>query len=133
MFTTIIVTHGKIGLEMIRAAESIVKEKLQMHSVSIEHGESLEEVRTRIKTLVEQHDEVLILTDMFGGTPSNLCLPFLNDKDTEVVTGVNLPMLIKLAHHNDHKSLKQTATFIKKYGQKNITLASKIIQTAQEQ
>ena len=78
----------------------------------------------------DQGDGVLILTDMFGGTPSNISLSFLKDHEVEVVTGVNLPMLIKLATLSDHKPLVELAPFIKNYGQRNISVASQILPEA---
>jgi len=70
---------------------------------------------------------VLILTDMFGGTPSNMGLSFLEEHRVEVVTGLNLPMLIKLATMTDKRPLEELATFIKEYGQRNIRVASEIL------
>jgi PTS system mannose-specific IIA component len=68
-----------------------------------------------------------VLTDMFGGTPSNISLSFLAERKVEVVTGVNLPMLIKLATLADDKPLEELASFIKSYGQRNISVASEIL------
>ena len=70
---------------------------------------------------------VLVLTDMFGGTPSNISLSFMKEHRVEVLTGVNLPMLIKLATLRDEKPLDELATFIKSYGQRNISVASEIL------
>lgn len=127
MIKTVVVTHGKIGQEMIRVTQSIVREELNMECICIEHHEPLQKIRKKIEAAI-QDEEVLLLTDMFGGTPSNLCLPFLCKGKVEVITGVNLPMLIKLAHYRENKSLKRLATFIKKYGQKNITLATQVLE-----
>jgi PTS system mannose-specific IIA component len=70
---------------------------------------------------------VLVLTDMFGGTPSNMSLSFVEETGVEVVTGLNLPMLIKLATLSEDKTLEELATFIKSYGQRNISVASEIL------
>ena len=70
---------------------------------------------------------MLILTDMFGGTPSNMSLSFLDEHHVEVVTGINLPMLIKLATLTEEKSLEDLARFIKEYGQRNISVASQLL------
>ena len=72
-------------------------------------------------------DGALILTDMFGGTPSNMGLAFLEEHRIEVVTGLNLPMLIKLATMTERKPLEELAAFIKEYGQRNIRVASEIL------
>jgi PTS system mannose-specific IIA component len=70
---------------------------------------------------------VLILTDMYGGTPSNISLSFLEEKKIEVITGVNLPMLLKLATYANDMNLEELASFITDYGQKNINLASDVL------
>ena len=130
MVGIVLVTHGKIGEEMIRAALSIVKEKPPLRGVSLEHGEEVETMRRKIQEAIAQVDQghgVLLLSDMFGGTPSNLCLSFLEEGKTEVVTGVNLPMLIKLASLKEDRPLLEIATFIKTYGQKNIARAGEVL------
>ena len=76
-------------------------------------------------------DGVLILTDMFGGTPSNISLSFLEEHRIEVVTGINLPMLIKLATLTEDKPLDELATFVKEYGQRNISVASELLPVGQ--
>jgi PTS system mannose-specific IIA component len=75
----------------------------------------------------DENDGVLILTDMFGGTPSNVALSFHEEHHVEVVTGMNLPMLVKLASLKDDKSLEELATFVKEYGQRNISVASQLL------
>jgi PTS system mannose-specific IIA component len=86
-------------------------------------------MREKISTALKETDEgagVLILTDMFGGTPSNMSLSFLDEHHVEVVTGLNLPMLIKLATLGEQRPLEELAGFIKEYGQRNISLASEL-------
>ena len=75
----------------------------------------------------EKGNGVLVLTDMFGGTPSNMSLSFLDEHHVEVVTGMNLPMLIKLATMREDRPLEELASFIKEYGQRNISVASELI------
>ena len=90
----------------------------------------VEQMRSRIQAAIRKVDQgegVLILTDMFGGTPSNVALSFLTDHRVEVVTGVNLPMLIKLGSLQDEKPLDELAGFIKEYGQRNISVASEVL------
>jgi PTS system mannose-specific IIA component len=87
-------------------------------------------VEARIKKGIKKVDMgrgVLILTDMFGGTPSNISLSFQQKGKVEIVTGINLPMLIKLSTLREEKTLDELASFIKSYGQKNIHLASEIM------
>jgi len=98
--------------------------------VSIDPKQSVDEMRQRIERALKQADRgagVLVLTDMFGGTPSNMSLSFVGEAAVEVVTGLNLPMLIKLATLSEDKPLKDLAKFIKRYGQRNISVASEIL------
>jgi PTS system mannose-specific IIA component len=126
----VIVTHGRIGEEMVRVAQSIVHEQVPMTGVALEHDESVDQMRLKIQSAIEtvnQGSGILLLSDMFGGTPSNLCLSFLKEGHIEVITGVNLPMLIKLASLQEGQSLPEIASFIKAYGQKNIALAGEVL------
>ena len=130
MIGIIVVTHGFIGVEMVRVARSIVKEPNPMVGVALEHDEPMETMTDRIRSAIQEVDRaqgVLLLVDLFGGTPANLCLSFLEENKVEVITGVNLPMLIKLASLKELKSLSETALFIKAYGQKNIALAGEVL------
>ena len=100
------------------------------HGQAINPSQSVEEIRNSIDQTLSAADEgqgVLVLTDMFGGTPSNISLSFLEDRRVEVVTGLNLPMLIKLAGLQGEKSLEDLAAFIKDYGRRNISVASEIL------
>jgi PTS system mannose-specific IIA component len=126
----VIVTHYRLGEEFLQALRLIVPDGPRFHAVSIDPKQSVEEMRTSIAAAIgaaSQGDGVLILTDMFGGTPSNISLSFLKEHRVEVVTGVNLPMLIKLATLAEEKSLEELAPFIKNYGQRNISVASEIL------
>lgn len=134
MIGTVVVTHGNIGKEMVRATASIVKETPPMVGVSLEHNETVDEMREKIRRAiveVDQGDGILLISDMFGGTPSNLCLSLLVEGKIEVITGVNLPMLIKLANFKEVRPLAEVAAFIKNYGQKNITLAGEVLKGSQ--
>jgi PTS system mannose-specific IIA component len=126
----VIVTHYRLGEEFLQALRLIVPEAPDFHSVSVEPTQSVEVMRSNIATALKAADRgegVLVLTDMFGGTPSNISLSFLDEHRVEVVTGVNLPMLIKLATLGEDKSLDELASFIKSYGQRNISVASEIL------
>lgn len=131
MVGVIVVTHCRLGEELIAAAELVVGEKLkQFHPVSIDPREGSDEIREKIITAIRKVDVgqgVLILTDMYGGTPSNISLSFLEDKKIEVITGVNLPMLLKLATYQNDMDLEALAAFITDYGQRNINLASAVL------
>ena len=126
----VIVTHYRLGDEFLQALRLIVPDAPEFHAVAIEPTQSVEEMRSRIAAALEAADRgegVLVLTDMFGGTPSNISLSFLSEQHVEVVTGVNLPMLIKLATLVESKSLEDLAAFIKQYGQRNISVASELL------
>jgi PTS system mannose-specific IIA component len=126
----VIVTHYGLGEEFLRALRLIVPDSPPFHAVSLEPTQGVEEMRETIGSAMRAADSgqgVLVLTDMFGGTPSNVSLSFLEEHHVEVVTGLNLPMLIKLATLRDEKSLEELARFIKEYGQRNISVASELL------
>src|SRR5512139_3027827 len=131
MVGVVIVTHCRLAEELISAARLVVGEELkQFHPVSIAPNEGSEEIREKIIAGIRKVDEgqgILILTDMYGGTPSNISLSFLEEKKIEVITGVNLPMLLKLATYQDDRDLESLAAFITDYGQRNINLASEVL------
>jgi PTS system mannose-specific IIA component len=126
----VIVSHSRLGEEMLQAVRVIVPDAPPFFAVGIEPALRVDEVRAAIAEALDEADTgdgVLVLTDMFGGTPSNVSLSFLGECPIEVVTGVNLPMLIKLATLRDAKPLEELAAFIKQYGQRNILMASEIL------
>ncbi len=126
----VIVTHYRLGEEFLHAVRLIVPQAPDFHSVSIDPKQTVDEMRRSIADALKEADHgngVLVLTDMFGGTPSNMSLSFVEGAGVEVVTGLNLPMLIKLATLTEEKSLEELATFIKSYGQRNISVASEIL------
>ena len=126
----VIVTHYQIGAEFLHALRLIVPNAPDFLSVSIDPTQSVDEMRRLIQQALKRADSgagVLVLTDMFGGTPSNMSLSFVEETGVEVVTGLNLPMLIKLATLSEDKTLEELATFIKSYGQRNISVASEIL------
>ncbi len=131
MIGVIVVTHCHLSEELIAAARLVVGEELkQFEAVSIAPSEDSEEIRKKIVTAIRRVDigqGVLILTDMYGGTPSNISLSFLEEKKVEVITGVNLPMLLKLATYETDMDLETLAAFITDYGQRNINLASEVL------
>ncbi len=133
MVGVIVVTHGHIGCEMITATKRIIPDSDHMIGIPIESDDPPEHIRQQIIDgikLVDHGQGILILTDMFGGTPSNICLSFLNNKNIEVISGVNLPMLIKLASLDPNTEFRTTIDFIQQYGQRNIVIASHILKQA---
>ena len=129
----VIVTHYGLGQEFLQALRLIVPEAPEFHAVAIEPRQTVDEMRRAIDGALRAADQgqgVLVLTDMFGGTPSNISLSFLEDRRVEVVTGVNLPMLIKLATLRGEPPLEELARLIKDYGQRNISVAREILPEA---
>jgi len=131
MIGILIVTHSQLGASLIEAAEFILgKRSKALISVSIDLNQSAEKLREKIASgikKVDQKDGILILTDMFGGTPSNLSYSFLEEGKVEVLSGVNLPILIQALNTRDKLELDQLATKLEAFGKKSISLASGIL------
>ena len=130
MIGVIVVTHGQLAAELVNAAETIVGELPRFAAVSIGWHEDTEDARTEIEQAigrVEQGSGVLILTDMFGGTPTNLAVTFLAPNQVEVITGVNLPMLIKLASLVGASDLIAVAREMREHGRNAIWVASDLL------
>jgi PTS system mannose-specific IIA component len=131
MIGVVIVTHSALADEFLMATQQIVGTVEGIEPISIDPSDPIEEVEKRIKKGIKKVDMgkgVLLLTDMFGGTPSNISLSFQEKGKVEIVSGVNLPMLIKLSTLREEQTLDELASFIKSYGQKNIHLASEILE-----
>lgn len=130
MIAMLIVTHGKLGAEMLKAAEMIKGEIKNCSSLSVDQTSGVEEITKEILSDIKKLDRgqgVLIFTDLFGGTPSNISLSYLKEGKVEVITGVNLPMILKFLELRDKHSLKELAPLVADYGRKNIYLASEIL------
>ena len=126
----LVVSHYRLGEEMLQALRLILPEVEGFHAVGVQPEQSAQEIRAAIAAgldRVERGAGVLVLTDMFGGTPSNLSLSFLDERNIEVVTGLNLPMLVKLAEQKDALPLAELAATIRAYGQRNISVASELL------
>ena len=130
MIGILITTHGQLGSELIKAAELIKGPMKGIFHISVDQTKGLEEIKKEISSSIKKLDQgrgVLILTDLFGGTPSNVSLSFMKEGKVEVVTGVNLPMLLKLSDVREKMPLNEFAHFIRDYGIKNICVASEIL------
>ena len=130
MIGVVVVTHGQLATELVNAAETIVGDMPAFTAVSIGWHEDTEDARHEIEQAVVRVDRgsgVLILTDMFGGTPSNLAMTFLVQGKLEVITGVNLPMLIKLANQLEQGDLLNIARDIREQGRNAIWVASDLL------
>jgi len=130
MIGIVVVTHGQLATELLNAAEMIVGDLPRFTAVSIGWHEDTQDAREEIGQAiakVRQGQGVLILTDMFGGTSSNLAMTFLGQDDVEVITGVNLPMLIKLAGLTEQASLLAVAREMREHGRNAIWVASDLL------
>lgn len=126
----VIVTHGQLASELLAAAEMIVGPVKHITSVSIGWHDDVNMAREEIERAIQRVGEgrgVLILTDMFGGTPTNIASMFLAEDEVEVVTGVNLPMVIKLASQQEQESLSEVARRVRNQGQEGIYLAGDLL------
>ncbi len=122
-----VVTHGQLATELVNAAEMIVGDLPQFTAVSIGWHDDVNDAREDIAKAIERvrgEEGVLLLTDMFGGTPSNLGMTFLEKDRLEVITGVNLPMLIKLAGSRNSAELLAVAKEMREHGRNAIWVAS---------
>jgi PTS system mannose-specific IIA component len=130
MVGVVLATHGRLAEEILRAAEGICGPFENCRAITLSATSAIEDAREVLAGAIEEVEQgqgVLVLTDMFGGTPSNLALTFLDDH-VEVVTGVNLPMLLKLTTARaEGTTLEALARTIATHGQKNITLASELL------
>jgi PTS system mannose-specific IIA component len=126
----VIVTHGHLAGELLAAAEMIIGPVSHIAAVSIGWHDDVDAARDEVQraiTRVVQGRGVLLLTDMFGGTPTNIASMFLEDQVVEVVSGVNLPMVIKLATYSGEDSLADTARKICDQGRQGIYLAGDLL------
>lgn len=131
MIGFVLVTHGGLGMELLKTSEIILPES-RNNIVCVPIGEDEEtcSATEKIKKSIAEIDAgkgVILLTDMFGGTPSNIGITFLEDKKVEVVSGVNLPMLLKVSMLDSYDNLKDAAEDIKKFGSESITVASDLL------
>ena len=130
MIGIVVVSHGKLARELVAATEHVVGEQERFRSISIEVEDDIEARRDQIRETAKSCDNgkgVIILTDMFGGTPSNLAMSVMGGGQIEVLSGVNLPMLIKLAEVRGELSLKEAARIAADAGRKYINIASELL------
>ncbi|MBN1223622.1 MAG: PTS sugar transporter subunit IIA [Candidatus Aminicenantes bacterium] len=132
MIGGIIVSHGKLAEELLNALTIILGDIGNIEAISIGWYDDVEASKKKINQSlkrVDQKNGVVIFTDMFGGTPSNLSFSFLKDNQVEIITGVNLPMLIKFASLQRSNNLREVAKKVVEQGQKNIHLASALLRS----
>ncbi|MEJ8575030.1 PTS sugar transporter subunit IIA [Microbaculum marinum] len=130
MIGLVVVTHGRLAAEFRAAVEHVVGPQDRFETISIGPDDDMEQRRNDILAAVNKVDDgggVIVLTDMFGGTPSNLAISVMENANVEVVAGVNLPMLIKLASIRGDTGLKDAAAMARDAGRKYISVASEVL------
>lgn len=130
MIGIVVVSHGKLAQELVSAAEHVVGRLWRVRTISIESDDDLDQKRDQILAAVKACDAgrgVVVLTDMFGGTPSNLVLSVRGSVPMEIVSGANLPMMIKLAEVREVLSLEEAAHAAAEGGRKYVTIASELL------
>lgn len=130
MIGLVLVTHGRLAEEFVAALEHVVGPQQQVAAISIGPDDDMEKRRDDVLAKINDVDAgagVIVLTDMFGGTPSNLAISFLEQANVEVVAGVNLPMLIKLASVRETGDLAHAAEAAMESGRKYISVASSLL------
>ena len=130
MIGMVLVTHGRLATEFRAALEHVVGPQKQVETVTIMPEDDMEQRRKDIITAIQSVDGgsgVVLLTDMFGGTPSNLAISVMEGSRVDVVAGINLPMLIKLASVRDQSTLEQAVVQAQDAGRKYISVASRIL------
>jgi PTS system mannose-specific IIA component len=135
MIGVVIVTHCGLGSELINTAEFILGRIPGIIAVTIDAQASADIIRAGVEAgikKVDHGDGIIILTDMFGGTPSNISLSFLAADQIEVLTGVNLPMIIKLIQSRERLELGELAKSVGEYGRKSINVASEVLKRRHE-
>lgn len=127
----VIVSHGQVANELLAAAETVVGDMSHITAVSIGWHDDVEIAKNEIERAIKQVSDdagVLILTDMFGGTPTNIAAMFLKEGEVEIVTGVNLPMVIKLASMNEEVGLAEAARLVEEQGKQSIHRTSALLE-----
>ncbi|MCK5237754.1 MAG: PTS sugar transporter subunit IIA [Deltaproteobacteria bacterium] len=130
MIGAVIITHGVMAEAILEATESIAGEVRSVRAVAVKGDDSTEDVRARLDVAmkeVDSSDGVIIFTDMFGGTPSNIALSLLKEGKVEVITGVNLPLIIKFINNRKSSDMPVLAEQLAEYGHKSIVLASHML------
>jgi PTS system mannose-specific IIA component len=130
MIGMVLVTHGRLAMEFRAALEHVVGPQAQFEAIAVESDGNTELCRCEILDAVKRVDTgdgVVLLTDMFGGTPSNLAISCMNGRRVEVVAGINLPMLIKLAKVRDELGLEEAVAQAQDAGRKYINIASRVL------
>ncbi|NMC74177.1 MAG: PTS sugar transporter [Geobacteraceae bacterium] len=129
MVGLLVVAHAGLARELLAAAEMIVGPIEKSEAVGIGSGDSVDQIRESIRAAIDKvaDEGVIIMTDMFGGTPSNMCISFLKEGEVEVLTGVNLPMVIKFASERERFGVAELASIVKRCAQESISVAGEYL------
>ena len=130
MIGMILVTHGRLAEELRSAMEHVVGAQRSVETVCIGPEDDMENRRAEIEACIKRcdcGDGVVLLTDMFGGTPSNLAISVMSRPNVEVLAGINLPMLVKLAKVREERSLPDAIAMAQEAGRKYVTIASRVL------
>lgn len=134
MIGLVVITHSRLASEFLQAAEMIIGELPQAEAISIDRSFSVDQAREMLQQVIERvggdGEGVLIMTDMFGGTPTNIGVEFLESGKVEILTGVNLPMILKFSSTRLTHNLDELATLLKEYGQQNIIRPAELLRGA---
>ena len=133
MVGIVVITHGKLAKELIESVKFVLSSgpQVKMAGVCLDPSKEFESFKQEIKSAIKKvngKDGTLLVTDMFGGTPSNISLTFLEENKVEVVSGVNLPMLLKLATMKENTTLEEAVKTAESAGKENIIVASKLLE-----
>ena len=130
MIGVVLVTHGNLATELVKVMEHVVGPQDQLTTITIDPDDDMEKRREDILNSVQSVDKgrgVIILTDMFGGTPSNLAISIMEQAKIDIIAGVNLPMLIKLASVRSTETISDAVAQAREAGQKYIMVASQVL------
>jgi mannose PTS system EIIA component len=130
MIGLVLVTHGRLAVEFVAALEHVVGPQERVHAVCIGADDDIEGRRAEIVSAIREVDDgtgVVVLTDMFGGTPSNLAISCMSRPKVEVLAGINLPMLVKLAKVRATEPLAEAVAAAQEAGRKYINVASQLL------
>jgi PTS system mannose-specific IIA component len=131
MIGIVLVTHGSLGEALVQSMSIILGEQEQVEALSLMVEDDIVVANKRLGEAVgkaDQGDGVLILTDMLGGTPSNLSLALLGKPEIEVISGVNLPMLLKATQSRQQHDLRESASRVKEHGRSSIVMAREVLE-----
>ncbi len=132
MIGVVIITHGKLGEEFVKAAEHICGPQQGIQAISIMPDDDMSSCHEAISTAIQAVDKgngVVLLTDLFGGTPSNIAYSYTDQKGIEVIAGVNLPMLIELLKQRTLETLEKATNIAHEIGKKYIRIGSEILKS----